>query len=181
MYSVLLHVHCVAVYILLTCSPSWLIEANWCRPRLRITWTRVLGDAIVVKGKYYQANIKTSDGNVLTDINMIVLLLLVPIRLTDVSGDQTVLEGSNTTLFCEATGQPKPNITLNRVLEDGSDDKVLFRQPPWNFPNISRNASGTYRCTAENAFEKVSQVFKVNVTCKYIKYVCMYVKNVKCS
>lgn len=96
--------------------------------------------------------------------------MLVPVLLTKVSGDQTVFEGSNTTLFCEATGQPKPDITLTRVLEDGSDGKVLPQQPTWNFPNISRTASGTYRCTAKNAFEKVSQHFKVNVTCKYIKY-----------
>lgn len=128
-----------------------------------------MGDAIVVRAKYYQANIKTSDGNVLTD-NNIVLLLLVPIQLTKVSGDETVLEGSNTTLFCEATGQPKPGITLIRLLEDGSDGEVLPQQPTWNFPNIIGNASGTYRCTAKNAFENVSQVFKVNVTCKYIKY-----------
>ena len=56
------------------------------------------------------------------------------------------------------------------MLEDGSDGEVLPQQPTWNFPNISRTASGTYRCTARNAFESVSQVFKVNVTCKYIKY-----------
>lgn len=96
--------------------------------------------------------------------------MLVPIQLTKVSGDETVLEGSNTTLFCEATGQPKPGITLTRLLEDGSDGEVLPLQPTWNFPNVSRNASGTYRCTAKNAFESVSKVFKVNVTCKYIKY-----------
>ena len=121
--------------------------------------------------KYYQADIKTSDGNVLTDIN-IALLLLVPVVLTKVSDNQTVLEGSNTTLFCEATGQPRPGITLTRVREDGSDGEVLPRQPTWNFPNISRTDSGTYRCIAKNAFETVSQVFKVNVTCKYI--MCKY-------
>jgi len=54
-----------------------------------------------------------------------VLLLLVPVKLTPVSGDQTVLEGSNTTLFCEGTGRPKPNITLTRVLKDGSDSETL--------------------------------------------------------
>ena len=124
---------------------------------------------LVVKAKYYQADIKTSDGNVLTDID-IVLLLLVPVLLTKVSDNQTVLEGSNTTLFCEASGQPRPGITLTRVLENGSDGEALPRQPTWNFPNISRTSSGTYRCTAKNALEKVSRVFKVNVTCKYIKY-----------
>ena len=79
-----------------------------------------------------------------------------------------MLEGSHTTLFCEATGRPTPNITLTRVLEDGSDgEEVLPQGPTWNFPNINRTTSGTYRCTAQNEYEKVSQVFKVNVTCKY--------------
>ena len=78
-----------------------------------------------------------------------------------------MLEGSHTTLFCEATGRPTPNITLTRVLEDGSDGEVLPQGPTWNFPNINRTTSGTYRCTAQNEYENVSQVFKVNVTCKY--------------
>ena len=80
-----------------------------------------------------------------------------------------MLEGSHTTLFCEATGRPTPNITLTRVLEDGRDgEEVLSQGPTWNFPNINRTSSGTYRCTAQNGYENASQVFKVNVTCKYI-------------
>ena len=78
-----------------------------------------------------------------------------------------MLEGSHTALFCEATGRPTPSITFTRVLEDGSDGEVLPQGPTWNFPNINRTTSGTYRCTAKNEFEKVSQVFKVNITCKY--------------
>lgn len=56
--------------------------------------------------KYYQANTKKSDGDVFSDC-YIVLLLLVPVKLTNVS-DRTVLEGSNTTLFCEATVKLTP-------------------------------------------------------------------------
>ena len=103
----------------------------------------------------------------MADSNTLQCLLLVPINLS-ASGDQTVLEESNTTLFCEATGKPKPNVTLTRVLEDGSDGEVLPQEPAWNFPNISRTDSGTYRCTAKNGFESVSQAFKVNVACEYI-------------
>ena len=102
-----------------------------------------------------------------TRLSVFVLLFSVPVKPINVSGDQTVLEGSHTTLFCEATGRPTPNITLTRVLEDGSDSEVLPQGSTWNFPNINRTTSGTYRCTAENEYEKVSQVFKVNVTCKY--------------
>lgn len=97
------------------------------------------------------------------------LLLIVPVKLTLVSGDQTVREGRNTILFCEGSGKPTPNIILTRLLEDGSDGETLPQRLIYNFPNINRCASGTYRCTAENEYETVSQVFKVNVTCKYIK------------
>ena len=71
-------------------------------------------------------------------------------------------------LLCEATGKPTPNITWTRVLEDGSNGEVLHQGPTWDFPKISRNASGTYRCTADNGFKNVAKVFRVNVTCKYL-------------
>lgn len=94
--------------------------------------------------------------------------MLVPVKLTNVT-DRTVLEGSNTT-FCRATGKPTPSITLTRVLEEGSDVEVLTQWPTGNFPNINRTASGLYRCTAENEYETVTQVFKVDVICKCVKY-----------
>lgn len=96
------------------------------------------------------------------------MLLSVPASLTNVSADQTVSEGSSIQLWCEATGQPTPNSTWNRVLEDGSNSEVLHQGPTWDFPNISRTASGTYRCTAHNGFgNPVDHQVKVNVTCKY--------------
>ena len=72
------------------------------------------------------------------------------------------------TLVCEATGKPTPNITWIRVLEDCSNSEVLRHGPTWNFPNIKRTASGTYRCTAYNGFgNPVNHKVKVNVICKY--------------
>jgi len=102
---------------------------------------------------------------------VILSLFSVPAKLINVSRNQTVLERLNMALFCEATGESKPNITWNRVLEDGSNGEVLHQGSTWDFPNISKTASGTYRCTAFNGFGNVaSQVFKVNVTCKYFTY-----------
>jgi len=98
------------------------------------------------------------------------VIVTVPVKLINVSRDQTVLEGSNMALVCEATGKPTPNITLTRMLEDGTDGEILPRGLTWNFLNINRAASGKYRCTANNEYETVSQVFKVNVTCKYFTY-----------
>ena len=97
--------------------------------------------------------------------------ILVPVKLTNISGGNlTVREGSSAILFCEATGRPQPNIILSRVLEDGSIDEELQQGPTicWDFLNITRNASGVYRCTADNGFTSESKAFKVNVTCKCI-------------
>ena len=95
------------------------------------------------------------------------MLVSVAANLTNVSRDQIVLEDSNMQLFCEATGVPTPNIAWIRVLEDGSNSEILHQGQTWDFPNISRTASGTYRCTADNGFENpVSHKVKVNVTCK---------------
>ena len=96
------------------------------------------------------------------------MLLSVPASLTNVSPDPTEHEGSSLQLSCEAAGKPLPNITWTRVLKDGSNSTVLRQDPTLDFPNITRNASGTYHCTAYNGFgNPVSREVKVNVTCKY--------------
>ena len=95
------------------------------------------------------------------------MLFSVAANLTNVSHDQIAREGSNMQLLCEATGAPTPNITWARVLEDGGNTEILHLGQTWDFPNISRTASGTYRCTADNGFgNPVSHKIKVNVTCK---------------
>ena len=101
-------------------------------------------------------------------VTVIVSLFSAPVMLINVSRDQTVLEGSNMTLVCEATGRPTPNNTWTRVLEDGSNGEVLHQGPTWDFPNINRTDTGTYRCLAYNGISnEASHVFKVNVACKY--------------
>ena len=93
--------------------------------------------------------------------------LLVPAKFTNVSHDQTVLEGSNLQLICDASGSPAPNITWIRVFEYGSVSEVLHRAPTWNIENINRTDAGTYRCTADNGIvSPVSYGQKVIVLCK---------------
>ena len=103
-------------------------------------------------------------------MEILLLNILVPVKLTNVSGDLTVREGSNARLLCKATGKPQPIIILTRELEDGSVDEVLQQGPTiaWDFLNIKRTASGTYRCTADNGYTNDVKVFKVYVTCKYL-------------
>jgi len=81
------------------------------------------------------------------------------------SGNQTISEGSNLTLFCDATGKPTPNVTWTRVLKNGTDGDLVFFGNPWVIVNISRTATGTYRCTAYNGIgNPVSHSLYIDVT-----------------
>ena len=91
-----------------------------------------------------------------------------PSRITSSPDRQTVMEGSNQDLYCNATGKPAPNITWTRVLEDGTNSQVLFVGSPWRIVNIRRHFTGQYRCTADNGIRgSVNHTFLVNVLCKY--------------
>ena len=86
--------------------------------------------------------------------------------ITSDSGNQTKREGSDVTLFCDASGKPIPNVTW--TMENSYDGKDLFIGSPWIIKNVSRNDTGTYRCTAYNGIGKqVNRLLYVNVTCKY--------------
>lgn len=69
-------------------------------------------------------------------------------------------------LFCNATGEPAPNITWTK--ENGNDGEEVFSGNPLVIVNVGRNDTGTYRCTANNGIGKpVSRSLYVNITCKY--------------
>ena len=97
--------------------------------------------------------------------------LSAPSRITSSPDRQTVTEGSNLDVYCNATGKPAPNITWTRVLENGTNSKVLFVGSPWRTVNIRRNFTGQYRCTAYNGIgDPVNHTFPVNVLCEYTLY-----------
>ena len=82
----------------------------------------------------------------------------------------TIVEGSNVTLSCNASGKPSPIITWTRVgdskvFPQGSSITVLNVSRPGTPDNIIR-----YQCTASNGVESpVEAVAKVTVHCKYNK------------
>ena len=90
--------------------------------------------------------------------------------LISYSGDQTVNEGADLSLFCNATGKPTPNIIWTREWEYGTDGEQVFLGNPWVIVNVSRTATGTYHCTAYNRIgNPVNHSLYVNVTCKYMQ------------
>ena len=60
--------------------------------------------------------------------------------------NQSVLEGGNLTLYCNATGNPTPNITWTK----GSSSTVVHQGQTYSIVNIQRQAAGDYKCTAWN-------------------------------
>jgi len=60
--------------------------------------------------------------------------------------NQVIVERSNVTLHCNATGNPTPNITWTK---DGSST-VLYQGEAYSIVNIQRQAAGEYTCTAWN-------------------------------
>ncbi|XP_022799301.1 hemicentin-2-like [Stylophora pistillata] len=92
------------------------------------------------------------------------VVIYVSPQITSASDSENVTEGSELVLFCNATGKPVPNITWTRVLEDGTDSQKLFVGNPWIIVSISRTATGTYSCTADNGIRSpVNHTISVNV------------------
>ena len=100
---------------------------------------------------------------------MIVCLLLVPGKIIKIRGERTVYEGGKLQLTCEASGKPDVNITWTKEKTGKQGNTSVLREGKvLTITKISRNASGTFHCTAYNGFgEADSQAVYVNVTREY--------------
>ena len=93
-------------------------------------------------------------------------MLLVPINITEIRGEPTVLEGSNLQLTCKASGQPEPNITWTK--ENAGKTGVVQEGKVLTVTNINKTDAGKFTCTAYNGFGKPeNRTVYVTVTCEY--------------
>ena len=77
--------------------------------------------------------------------------------------NQTVIEGTNTTFHCTATGNPTPTITWMK------DGKSVAEGHTLSF-ETSRNDSGKYWCLATNGLgESINTTVNLDVQCKLVK------------
>ena len=75
----------------------------------------------------------------------------------------TVVEGENVTLYCNATGNPTPNITWTK----DRSPTALHQGETYSISTIQRQAAGDYRCTAWNGVgEHTNITATVAVHCK---------------
>ena len=79
--------------------------------------------------------------------------------------NQGVLEGSNLTLRCSASGNPTPNITWTK----DKSSLVLHQGDTYSIVDIDRNAAGNYTCTAWNGVgEQKKAIAAVSVHCRLL-------------
>ena len=99
---------------------------------------------------------------------MVLLLLLAPINISGIRGEQTVLEGNNLQLICEASSQVEPNITWTREKPGNQGNTgVVQVGKVLTITNINRINAGNYTCTAYNGFGKPeNRTIYVDVTCE---------------
>ena len=97
-------------------------------------------------------------------------MLLVPINITGIRGEPTVLEGDNLQLICEALSRVGPNITWTKEKPGNQGNTgVVQKGKVLTKTNIKRTDAGTYTCTASNGFGKPEKrTVYVNVTCEYV-------------
>ena len=91
------------------------------------------------------------------------LIFLDPSKIDQAPSNKTIVEGSNVTLHCNATGSPASNITWTK---DGSPT-ALHEGEQYAISNISQKQHGNYKCTAWNGVGEQSKTsFSINVLCK---------------
>ncbi|XP_032833213.2 limbic system-associated membrane protein-like isoform X1 [Petromyzon marinus] len=92
------------------------------------------------------------------------LIVQVPPRITNISGDVTVNEGANVTISCWGMGQPEPSITWRHLSPAAKDDE--YEGEFLEIEGISRDQAGEYQCSATNDIAS-TDTRKVRVTVNY--------------
>ncbi|KAM4699122.1 limbic system-associated membrane protein isoform 2-T2 [Discoglossus pictus] len=99
-----------------------------------------------------------------TRTTQVYLIVQVPPKISNISEDITVNEGSNVTLQCVANGRPEPIITWRHLnptaRESEGEDEYL------DITGITREQSGKYECKAANEVAS-ADVKIVRITVNY--------------
>ena len=84
------------------------------------------------------------------------------ISINVVSGNETLVEGGNVSLYCDASGFPDPAVTWSKLGDDG----FLSRSRWLNLTRITRYDRGNYSCSANNTCGTKTSAKFINVQCK---------------
>ncbi|XP_006884329.1 PREDICTED: limbic system-associated membrane protein isoform X2 [Elephantulus edwardii] len=96
--------------------------------------------------------------------SQVYLIVQVPPKISNISSDVTVNEGSNVTLVCMANGRPEPVITWRHLTPTGREYEG--EEEYLEILGITREQSGKYECKAANEVSS-ADVKQVKVTVNY--------------
>ncbi|XP_031751474.1 limbic system-associated membrane protein isoform X13 [Xenopus tropicalis] len=99
-----------------------------------------------------------------TKTTQVYLIVQVPPKISNISADITVNEGSNVTLMCIAYGRPEPMITWRHLTPTARDFEG--EEEFLEIQGITREQSGRYECKAANEVAS-ADVKQVRVTVNY--------------
>ncbi|XP_008330685.1 opioid-binding protein/cell adhesion molecule isoform X3 [Cynoglossus semilaevis] len=97
------------------------------------------------------------------------LIVQVPARITNISKDITVNEGSNVNLMCLAVGRPEANIIWKHHSPRGTH-KFVTEGENLELTAITKEQSGSYECIASNDISS-PDVRTVEVTVNYPPFI----------
>ena len=91
-------------------------------------------------------------------------LFTVAALITKKPSSITLEEGRNASLLCNATGEPTPTVTWQKVFSQMSRKKTVVIDGNLIIINVTKADGGTYACSAKNLLGKDSAVALVTVT-----------------
>lgn len=85
----------------------------------------------------------------------------VPSSINQITQHQSVTEGDNVTLMCNASGVPPPMVSWMTPNDERVDGYKL------EVKNVSRSQAGEYKCEVSNDCGNATNVTRIDVRCKY--------------
>lgn len=100
---------------------------------------------------------------------MNIVLLVEPEVTSYTPNPYIVIEGQSATLKCDMTAANPNTSIIWRWYRTDRPNVVLFYGPNYTLPNIQRNMSGTYNCTASNSIgTSEANIINVEVQCEFL-------------
>ena len=101
--------------------------------------------------------------------------VLDPPKIVSAPSAQQVVEGFGVILFCNATGNPQPNITWTKH----GNNSVLSTSDTLNLTRLMRGDNGAvYKCKMENVVGSAETNTRITVLCKCSSSMLQFLDNV---